>query len=407
MSSQNNKNLFVKENGAWSSQLATNITIDHNTANQRLDRFLRKYFRPYPDISLVMIFKAIRTGQIKIATSDIWAISDKLHLPAGRQGATEQDDLKLTAWSLQPSPKKVSQSYSLKIGDTIIFHSSFLDLLSNKNPVEKKARLPLSRGIEGVNLAGFQSRIISEDDNRLVINKPAGISIHPWQKIDNWKLKIKNNSEFSILNSQLSLYDLIKQYYSSRGFAGSMFQPNVAYRLDKDTSWLVIVAKTYPWLQYLNEQIRNHNVDKEYYAIAIGTFPKQLTMNKPMKKIVDKQFGRGKMIICSSSDEHAQEAHTIGYVEKSRSDPVLGPLSLVKVKITTGRMHQIRVHMADAWYPVLGDIVYGVPSHNRKLQKTYWFLRQCLHCFQYSFNSQDGQYLSFQAPLLDDMKKVM
>lgn len=218
---------------------------------------------------------------------------------------------------------------------------------------------------------------------------------------------MKNNSQSLILNSQLSLYDLIKQYYSSRGFAGSMFQPNVAYRLDKETSWLVIVAKTYPWLQHLNAQIRDHNVDKEYYAIIIGTFPKQLTMNKPMKKIVDQQFGRGKMIICSSSDEHAQEAHTTGYVEKSRSDPVLGPLSLVKVNITTGRMHQIRVHMADAWYPVLWDIVYGLPSYNRKLQKTYWFLRQCLHCFQYGFNSQDGQYLSFQAPLLDDMKKVM
>ena len=85
------------------------------------------------------------------------------------------------------------------------------------------------------------------------------------------------------------------------------------------------------------------------------------------------------MIITNPSDVDAQTAHTIGYNEKSRSDPVLGPLTLVKVKIMTGRMHQIRVHMADAGYPVLGDIVYGLPSYNRKLQKTHNILRQLLH----------------------------
>jgi len=61
MSNENNNNLLIKKNEAWNLQLAANILIDQNTANQRLDRFLRKYFRQYPDISLVMIFKAIRT----------------------------------------------------------------------------------------------------------------------------------------------------------------------------------------------------------------------------------------------------------------------------------------------------------------------------------------------------------
>ena len=60
-----------------------------------------------------------------------------------------------------------------------------------------------------------------------------------------------------------------------------------------------------------------------YYTIVIGSFPKQLTCNKSLKKIVDKQFGRGKTIVCSPSDPDAQEAHTIGYVEKTRSDSLL------------------------------------------------------------------------------------
>ena len=104
-------------------KISSSIIIDQNTANQRLDRFLRKYFRPYPDISLVMIFKAIRTGQIKIQASPSFPL-----LP-------ERDDHKTST--------KVKESYMLKINDIIIFHQSFLDLLVNKNPVEKKKRAPL------------------------------------------------------------------------------------------------------------------------------------------------------------------------------------------------------------------------------------------------------------------------
>jgi 23S rRNA pseudouridine955/2504/2580 synthase len=113
------------------------------------------------------------------------------------------------------------------------------------------------------------------------------------------------------------------------------------------------------------------------------------------------------MMICSPDDLLGQEAHTIWYNEKTRSDTILWPLSLVKVKITTGRMHQIRVHFAHAGYPILGDIVYGNPSHNRKLQQSYGFLRQLLHCHCYSFTDMNWKKISFEAPLIDDMKKVI
>ena len=383
--------------------LQPTITIDTNTANQRLDRFLRKYFRQYPDISLVMIFKAIRTGQIKIVKNDVIANETQWSVAIHKQ---QNGLLRASQWQ----SKRVDQSYSLKFWDTIIFHQSFLDLLTNKNPASKKSHQTEKQKETTISLDTFQSRIISEDDDRLVINKPAGISIHPGNKILSYKSWVISwANQLHTYNSTLptSLHDLIKQYYSSRGFAWSMFQPNVAYRLDKDTSWLVIVAKTYPWLQHLNEQIREHKVDKMYYAIVIGTFPKQLTCNKSLKKIVDKQFGRGKTIVCNPSDPDAQEAHTIWYVEKTRSDSLLWPLSLVKVKITTWRMHQIRVHFADAGYPILWDIVYGVPSYNRKLQKNHNFLRQLLHCRCYSFTDMSGQNISFEAPLFDDMKKLI
>ena len=86
---------------------------------------------------------------------------------------------------------------------------------------------------------------------------------------------------------------------------------------------------------------------------------------------------------------------------------MLGTLSLVRVELFTGRMHQIRIHLANGGYPILGDIVYGVPSHNRKLQQTYGFLRQLLHCHCYSFTDMNGKELTFQAEIVADMKKVM
>lgn len=70
-------------------------------------------------------------------------------------------------------------------------------------------------------------------------------------------------------------------------------------------------------------------------------------------------------------------------------------------------MHQIRVHFADAGYPILGDIVYGIPSFNRKLQKSYNIHRQLLHCRCYSFVDMDGNTISFEAPLLSDMNKII
>ncbi len=346
--------------------LENGVIIDSNTANQRLDRFLRKLFRPHPDIALSTIFKAIRVWQIKVKKQE-WT---------GDETSTK--------------PKKVKESYFLQKEDQIIFFPSFLEIFNTKNPLVKKKTPPL---LTTYNLSDFQSRIISEDEERLVINKPAGIMIHPTQD--------------SQTKKEASLYDLIKQYYSSRGFAWSMFQPNVAYRLDKDTSWLVIVAKTHEGLQHLNEQIREHKVQKEYKAIVLGNFPPTLECKQSLKKIVDKQFGRGKMVVCDDNDEYAQLCHTKWIFESSRTDEILGELSLVKVQLFTWRMHQIRAHFAYANYPVLGDIVYGIPSTSRKLKKNYNISRQLLHARRYSFEDMNWKALSFEAPLLEDMKSIM
>jgi len=87
---------------------------------------------------------------------------------------------------------------------------------------------------------------------------------------------------------------------------------------------------------------------------------------------------------------------------------ILGPCSLVKVKIETGRMHQIRIHLADAGYPVLGDLIYCNPAVNRILHKSLGINRQLLHCRKYSFfDYLTQQQRTFEAHMPDDFEKVL
>jgi 23S rRNA pseudouridine955/2504/2580 synthase len=85
----------------------------------------------------------------------------------------------------------------------------------------------------------------------------------------------------------------------------------------------------------------------------------------------------------------------------------LGPIALVRVKLYTGRMHQIRVHLASEWYSVLWDIIYWNPSTNRKLYKQLKISRQMLHCSRYSFVNMDWKTLSFEATLPKEFEKVL
>ncbi len=353
------------------------IVIDENSANQRVDRFLRKYLKQYPQIGLAQIFRWVRKGEIKALRSQ--ATSEKL--------------------------QRLKEDEKLIVGDQITFSEAFIAMVGKQDFKKRTSDVPFAmhntawkggsdQWRKVYTVGDFASWIIDEDDEWLVISKPAGISIHPSQ----------NDKTFD------SLHDLIKQFFAQRGYSGTTFTPNVAYRLDKDTSWLVIIAKTYAGLQHLNQQIRERQIDKEYFAIVCGNFPQTLECREPMKKVVDKKFGRGKMVVIDAATTGLQEgedAHTTGYKEKTWFDHDIGQISLIRLKLHTGRMHQIRVHCAYHKYPVLGDTVYGIASLARKMEKKYGSMRQLLHCSTYSFVDMHGKKRSWTAPLPEDFQKVM
>lgn len=314
------------------------ITIDSSNHSQRFDRFLRKYFKAQPQITLADIYRGIRNKEIIV------------------------------------NGKKSKEEYRLRDNDTVQIKDNFFENKPDKPSLKQKKSLPID--IEYV-----KSLILFEDNNWLVFNKPTGISIHP------------SDNE----HKKRSMHDLLRAYIPAKE---ETFNPSFGYRLDKETSGVLIAGKTYDSLQYINQIIRERQIQKEYLAIVIWNFPKELHIKKPLKKIFSKRFQRGKTAICTNDDPEAKEAITRCFKEKTINHSVLWPLSLVKIHIETWRMHQIRVHLADAWYPVLGDILYGHPRINRVLYEKLKVKNIFLHCWKYSFwDNFEENTVAFEASI--------
>lgn len=166
----------------------------------------------------------------------------------------------------------------------------------------------------------------------------------------------------------------------------------------------MIAAKTYDSLQYINQIIRERAIEKYYLTIVIGQFPKYLMIDKPLTKTYNEKFERGQMHI---DEKNGVEAKTECRCEKVVYHALLGQLSLVKIKLHTGRMHQIRIHMSDVGHPVVGDIVYGNQAVNKILYKSLNINRQLLHCWEYSFHDPyQKKRVHFTAPLPKEFETI-
>jgi 23S rRNA pseudouridine955/2504/2580 synthase len=203
----------------------------------------------------------------------------------------------------------------------------------------------------------------------------------------------------------LSMNDYLEKYCSIKNIAQEWetFKPSFGYRLDKDTSGVLIGAKNYDALQYLNQIIRDREIDKEYITIVSWKMPEHLICEKAIEKTYSKKFGSSRMMV----DQNWQDAKSEFWNIKTTENETLGTISMVKVKLYTWRMHQIRIHLASEWFSVLWDIIYGQAMINRKLYKQLKINRQILHCSRYGFTNLDGKKISFEAKIPDDFKKLM
>lgn len=251
--------------------------------------------------------------------------------------------------------KLVNKNYKLRLNDVIVLNIPKPEVL---NIVAED--IPLN--------------IVYEDDYLLVVNKPKGMVVHP----------APSNYSGTLVNALM--------YHCKDSLSGinGVIRPGIVHRIDKNTSGLLVVAKTDMAHLGLAEQIKEHSFTREYEAIVLGRF-KNLTgtINAPIGR---HPIDRKKMCV---TEKNSKEAIT-HYEVLEQFDKH----SHIKCILETGRTHQIRVHMAYIGHSVLGDNIYGKPYKN--------FNGQCLHAKKIGFiHPITKEYLEFDSSLPEYFQKAL
>ena len=229
--------------------------------------------------------------------------------------------------------------------------------------------------------------ILFEDQHVVVVNKPPGMVVHPGA----------GNSSGTLVNA------LLGHCHDLSGIGGEL-RPGIVHRIDKDTSGILVVAKTDLAHRALSRQFKEHIIKRVYLALVFGS-PKQ-DKGRIEAAIGRHPVDRKRM---SASARRGKEAVThwqaIGRYQG---------LTLMRVRLETGRTHQIRVHLSEAGHPLAGDTVYGgsgrmASIHDPKLRELIKELgRQALHAKTLGFiHPSSGEYLEFDSELPEDIRKVI
>ena len=252
--------------------------------------------------------------------------------------------------------KTVKANYKVKTGDTLL--------------VQIPEAAPIDILPEPMDL-----NIVYEDGDLLVVNKPAGLVVHP----------AHGHYSGTLVNG------LLAHCTDLSGINGKM-RPGIVHRIDKDTSGLLMIAKNDLAHQHLAAQLKEHSIKRAYYALVQGV------ISEPAG-LVDAPIGRHeterkKMAVTL---KNSKEARTHYYVkERFHRHTFIG------CRLETGRTHQIRVHMAYLGHPLVGDPLYGTRKNNLD------FPGQALHAYALGFlHPRTGELLYFEAPLPEHFQSVL
>jgi len=242
-------------------------------------------------------------------------------------------------------------------------------------------------------------KIIYEDKNLVVIDKPAGLVIH-----NPGKTKIP-----TLVDWLLKKYpEMKKEKWPDYSY------PGIVHRLDKDTSGLLIIAKNPQTQKFLQKQFKQRKVDKRYLALVLGTV-------KPKKGKIIALVGRDQKnrlkqkassLVLSWTKGRTRPAETIYqlkkqyHIPKDKNNKKTVDLSLLEAKPITGRMHQIRVHLKYLGYPIIGDQVYNT-KQSKKISQKLGLKRQFLHAYKLKLKLPGGKIKEFCSNLAEDLQEVL
>lgn len=227
----------------------------------------------------------------------------------------------------------------------------------------------------------FDFPILYEDEQMLIIDKPAGVVVHP----------AAGNHEGTVLNALLGRYPSLAENLSTNS------RPGIVHRLDKDTSGCLVIAKTPEAQFHLGNSFANREVSKTYLTIVRGV-PQRPT-GEVVTLIGRHPVNRQKMAVVERNGKNAITSYRL----LGSGDFNGMQVSLLAVKIATGRTHQIRVHMNHLEFPVLGDQIYGGSR-----SKAEGVERQLLHAWKIEFpHPGDRRKCAFKAEVPEDFRKVL
>lgn len=293
------------------------VTITENEAGQRLDRFIRKLMK---ETALSEIYKSIRKGNVKV------------------------------------NGKKSKEAYMLAVGDIVT--------LKNVNMVSESAPKKKTFKSDGIN-------VVYEDENIIIVDKPAGLLSHPQSAND--KDTLIHRVQYHIELSQ--------------GLSSSpTFSPALCNRLDRNTAGLVIAAKNYKSLKAINEMIRSRSLKKLYLCVVKGSTEKSGEIAGFLGKDEDSR----KAFLSDEVNDEGKVSRT--YYEKKDDN---GEFSLLLVELVTGRFHQIRAHLSSIGHPIIGDVKYGDKKVNEYFKNKFGLSHQLLlaHILSIENPTSELQYL--------------
>jgi 23S rRNA pseudouridine1911/1915/1917 synthase len=225
--------------------------------------------------------------------------------------------------------------------------------------------------------------VVYEDEHLIVIDKPAGMVVHP----------AAGNPDGTLVNA------LLHHCASNLSGIGGVARPGIVHRIDKDTSGLLVAAKTDRAHEGLAKQFAAHSIDRRYKAIVAGLPKGSGTVEANLAR---SDANRKKIAIVGEG--RGRRAVTHWRLERPLRDS-----ALVECRLETGRTHQVRVHMASIGHPLLGDPVYGRSRPaTRELLKRLNFQRQALHAARLGFiHPATSQTLAFDSSIPADMQELL
>lgn len=288
------------------------VEIDESADGQRIDNFLIRKLK----IPKSRIYQMLRKGEVRV------------------------------------NKGRIKPTYKLSLGDTV------------RIPPFKTTAKPKQQTVENKHKQ-LLDRIIYENDDVLVINKPNGLAVHGGSGVHAGVVEAMR-----LLRPDIKFIELV-------------------HRLDKDTSGCLIMAKSRRALTYLHDEFREGRVKKIYLAQVAGVWPKSL--NKVELALEKNQLASGERKVKVSSDgKAAKTTFAVKAVEDEST--------LLEVRLHTGRTHQIRVHCMASKHPIVGDVKYGDNKINQRFAKK-GLKRLCLHCLSMTFSLPNNPSVVVESPL--------